>query len=481
MKLTVKLACALVLLLVCFIATYVYQRLAQEQALSAETMRLEEHILGRTVLAILNCKKDASGYTALAETLPSVHGATHLEVRWVWLDGGGPELPLAPLAKLNPVLQGDEVTLVEGHGADARHMTYFPVATVPRPAALEVSQPLQPVPNIHAETATRIAPFYGVPLIFLLGLLGLVIYQMVGQPLRLLQAQTVRIGNGDYTPSNYLVGRDDEVGQLARAINHMSAQLELWRANLQRETRARETMQEQLRHTDRLHLVGKMAASITHEFATPLSLIEAKVEGLAAQPNLSPAMLEDLSVVAAQEKRLRNITRQLMTLAHQRTPQKQIVDLPDILQSTVHILAPLARLREVKLECRGRNGGISANVDPALMQQVLINIIMNALQAAPAQSTVQAGVGRRVARDKMQFDEPERDWNLLWVQDEGEGIVQEKKDEIFQAFFTTKKPGSGTGLGLSISYDIVKEHGGWIEVDSTSGTCFNIYLPTEIG
>jgi signal transduction histidine kinase len=120
-------------------------------------------------------------------------------------------------------------------------------------------------------------------------------------------------------------------------------------------------------------------------------------------------------------------------------------------------------------------------VDAGQIQQVLVNLIVNAFHAMPRGGRVELGLRRESRRPPDQVEAPEREMISLHVADEGEGIPKENLHQIFDPFFTTKDVGEGTGLGLSIAYGIIQEHGGWIEVESGpgKGSRFSIYLPPE--
>ena len=115
------------------------------------------------------------------------------------------------------------------------------------------------------------------------------------------------------------------------------------------------------------------------------------------------------------------------------------------------------------------------------IQQVLMNLIVNALQAMPQGGTVEVSLRKAHKAHPQRVGASEGMWLCLSVRDDGEGISEEDLGHLFDPFFTTKDVGEGTGLGLSIAYGIVREHGGWIEVKSElgKGSCFYIYLPQE--
>ena len=131
--------------------------------------------------------------------------------------------------------------------------------------------------------------------------------------------------------------------------------------------------------------------------------------------------------------------------------------------------------------CRTRRASLIASVDPDQIQQVLTNLMVNAIQAMPDGGAVQVAIRRERARPPEDHEADQGDYFCIEVKDEGEGIPQEDLPHLFEPFFTTKEVGEGTGLGLSIAYGIVLEHGGWIDVASQpgQGSRFLAYLPQE--
>jgi two-component system NtrC family sensor kinase len=124
---------------------------------------------------------------------------------------------------------------------------------------------------------------------------------------------------------------------------------------------------------------------------------------------------------------------------------------------------------------------VNVKADPSQMQQTLMNLVINGIQAMRKGGTLTLGFGQERARPQWAPDRPEASYLVVCVKDEGEGIPRENINKIFDPFFTTKGVGEGTGLGLSVAFGIIKEHEGWIDVESElgKGSCFKVYLPRE--
>jgi two-component system NtrC family sensor kinase len=124
---------------------------------------------------------------------------------------------------------------------------------------------------------------------------------------------------------------------------------------------------------------------------------------------------------------------------------------------------------------------VNVKADPSQMQQTLMNLVINGIQAMREGGTLTLEFWQERARPQGAPDRPEAPYLVICVKDEGEGIPRENINKIFDPFFTTKGVGEGTGLGLSVAFGIVKEHEGWIDVESEvgKGSCFKVYLPRE--
>ena len=152
-----------------------------------------------------------------------------------------------------------------------------------------------------------------------------------------------------------------------------------------------------------------------------------------------------------------------------------------IVRQSLDLLDPLARKNKVALSVEGEDFPGVARVDADLIQQLLLNLLMNALHATHAGGHVEVGVRRESIHPPADVGGDEGEYLCIHVHDDGTGIPEEHVSHVFEPFFTTKEVGEGTGLGLSVAYGIVRDHGGWIDVASRvgEGSCFSVYLPLE--
>ena len=163
----------------------------------------------------------------------------------------------------------------------------------------------------------------------------------------------------------------------------------------------------------------------------------------------------------------------LLDVVRPATPALEPIDVADVVEELVPLLRHAARQRGVQLETGQRHDGTRVRGDSGQLQQILMNLVVNALEATPAGGKVVIGVG---AAERM-----DRPGVALTVADTGAGITPEALPRIFEAFFTTKSRGQGTGLGLAICRDIAKAHGGEMTVETRhgGGTTFTLWLPAE--
>jgi signal transduction histidine kinase len=300
----------------------------------------------------------------------------------------------------------------------------------------------------------------------------------VGYPLERLIEKTERIGRGDFSGPLKVKGTD-ELSRLSLAVNSMCDQLNEQQQTIRAESAERIAALEQLRHADRLKTVGRLAAGIAHELGTPLNVIAGRA-ALIAGRRLDPSeVLASASTIKAEADRITGIVQQLLVFARRRTPQRNQIDLRHVVADTVHLLQPLADKSQIQLCVAGDGQPREAWIDAGRIQQVLTNLVMNAVQSMPNGGEIVIRLDtRRDCPPDQPLEEPQ-EVQAVSVEDQGTGIAADELQQVFEPFFTTKEVGEGTGLGLSIAYGIVQEHGGWIDAASEPGrgSTFTIYLP----
>jgi signal transduction histidine kinase len=239
----------------------------------------------------------------------------------------------------------------------------------------------------------------------------------------------------------------------------------------------------QLRHADRLATVGKLASGLAHELGTPLNIISARAEMIASGETTAPEVLDYSRIIVEATDRLAGIVGQLLDFARARDLSKARYDVVLLTRRTLDLLTPLAAKRKVTLAMNDDVAPIETDVDAGQFQQVLTNLIMNAVQAMPTAGDVRVRLSVERTRRPDQPDGPPSEYVRVTVRDAGIGMTPDQLHHIFEPFYTTKAVGDGTGLGLSVAYGITRDHGGWIDVESEvgKGSLFAVYLPRTVG
>ncbi|MCC6623267.1 MAG: HAMP domain-containing protein [Deltaproteobacteria bacterium] len=483
MRLTRKLTFALagaILLVLGFNAAI---RIGLELPAYESDVRRDGQLLGRALAGAVSLTwRQVGPAEALALIEDANFRESNVTIRWVWLgatpgSGAGPAAPIELGAHLS---DGDTVAMRWRAPGD-EHDAIYTYASVRVPDGLRGAVELRE--SLAAEEAfmfrsalqSTLATTVLVLLCSAIALgLGAV---LVGRPVRKLVDQAQRIGAGDLSARIELTQRD-EIGELSRALNVMVSRLAAARADFDRESEARLAAVEQLRHADRLTTIGKLAAGIAHEVGTPLNVISGFAQLIADEHPPGTPTHEHAAVVTSQTKRVAGIIRELLDFARLRPPRKSPEDLALIAHQVAGLLQPLTQKRQVRVAIDVPTESLEADVDAGQIQQVLTNLIVNAVHVSPPGAAVSVVIAAREATPPADIGGATGRWAVITVGDTGPGIAPDVLPRIFEPFFTTQEPGEGTGLGLSVAYGIVKEHGGWIEVDSAPGrgSRFSVFL-----
>jgi signal transduction histidine kinase len=188
-------------------------------------------------------------------------------------------------------------------------------------------------------------------------------------------------------------------------------------------------------------------------------------------------------VIGEQAARMTDMIRQLLDLSRRRSTRMGAVNVAQCVRSAAEMLSPVASARKVAIEVDAPVTPLVVRLDAGEAQQVLTNVVLNAVQASHDGGRVRVAVEERRATPPAMRGGPEGRYVRIVIADEGEGIAAEDLPHVFEPFFTTKGPGEGTGLGLAIAEGIVQDAGGWIEVHSERGrgTEMAIHLPPAQG
>jgi signal transduction histidine kinase len=239
---------------------------------------------------------------------------------------------------------------------------------------------------------------------------------------------------------------------------------------------------EQLRHADRLTTVGKLASGMAHELGTPLNVVAGRARLIAGGEVDGDEAKKSAQVVLDQADRMTRLIRQLLDFARPRAPKKEPTDLRALASRVTSLLGPIAQKAGVSVSVTAGGDDAFAEVDEGQLTQVATNLVLNAIQATPSGGKVELAVTRGEETPPADLGSKAgapRTFVRLEVADTGSGMDAATRARVFEPFFTTKPVGDGTGLGLSVSWGIVREHGGWISVESEPGrgSKFSVHLP----
>jgi signal transduction histidine kinase len=308
----------------------------------------------------------------------------------------------------------------------------------------------------------------------LVAVLGLVIWaalqRLVFRPVGDLLEGIERVATGE-TGVPVPVRSRDELAHVATAFNRMTERMEEARQRVEAETDRSLELMRRLRQTESLAIAGKLCSSIAHEVGTPLNIIAGRAElMLRALPKESP-LREDLDVVIAQIDRISKMIRAALDPFRQREPERTATAPGSVTEGLRPLLQHFARSRGVSLAVSIPRDLPEVLVDPGHLQQVLINLLTNAIEATPA--------GGRVVVTGAHRADDGRPGVAIEVRDTGSGIPADVLPKIFDPFFSTKPAREGAGLGLAICRDLVRSNGSEIQVASAAGegTTFTVWLP----
>jgi signal transduction histidine kinase len=313
-------------------------------------------------------------------------------------------------------------------------------------------------------------------------IIGYLLSQSIAKPILKLRSVSKAVAEGDL---NQRTGfkRSDEIGDLAAVFDLMTFRLRkrtaqaarLYAETLERneelaKANARlQSAQQQLIQSEKLAATGQLTAGIVHDVKNPLAVIKGLAEELQEEVLLSTEATEQLKTIRDNANRANQIVTDLLKFAREATPVMKRQNICETVKTATRLTDYLARKGKVEVITEIPTDPVMVTYDSTQIEQVLVNLFQNAIQAMPNGGKININLNR------------EEKGISLRVQDEGVGIPAENLSRIFDPFFTTKPEGEGTGLGLSVSYGIVTKHRGRIDVKSTpgKGSSFTIKLPYD--
>jgi len=266
---------------------------------------------------------------------------------------------------------------------------------------------------------------------------------------------------------------------VARAVE-TSPMMEGWVMVLRDVTQEYET-QQNIQRQERLAGIGQMAAGIAHDFNNIIAVIMLYSQMSLRQPDLPEKIKERLTIIADQGERASELINQILDFSRSSILDLRPLDMLPVLKETVRLWQRILP-EDIRVELNYQAGTYTINADPTRIQQVLMNLAVNARDAMPNGGTLSIDLARLHVADRTSapiVDLGPGEWVRITIADTGDGIPDDALPHIFEPFFTTKAPGEGAGLGLAQVYGIVTHHQGHINVHSQvgTGTVFTLYLP----
>jgi two-component system NtrC family sensor kinase len=318
-----------------------------------------------------------------------------------------------------------------------------------------------------------------VSVIILSLLLSLLLTRFVNKPINRLLAATKRAADGNLDQP-VAIRSHDELGELSGSFNHMISELkrsrdaiEEWTQTLEHRvlerTQELQKVQDQLIHAGKMAALGELAAGVAHEINNPLTGILTFSSLMLKKVDENHPWKKDLDTIVQQTSRCRNIVRGLLDFARQRKPDKKEWDIHTLIERTLTLVEKQAPFQNISIIKKFRPEIPMLLIDADQIQQVFMNILLNAADAMAGGGTLSIMTEMKNGVAEISFT------------DTGCGIAKEHLLKLFDPFFTTKQTGKGTGLGLAISYGIIQGHNGDIQIESElgKGSTFRIKLPVE--
>ena len=316
------------------------------------------------------------------------------------------------------------------------------------------------------------------------GTLSLVLFvtrKWISQPISQLMEGIKNMARGNLH-TRIDLKRGDELSELGHAFNQMAVDLKEAQDRIIEEAEMKLELERGLRQSEKLATIGQLASGLAHEIGTPLNIISGRVELTKRRLEDKEGAQKNLDIIAQQTERITKIIQQLLGFVRKKKPEQKNLNITTLLEATLDFLDHEIQKQKVKVVREIKDDLPSVTGDPDQLQQVFLNIILNAIQSIPQGGTVRLSASSKwISKEGLEDDS--RRYVEVCVEDTGIGMEREVMENIFNPFFTTKEKDRGTGLGLTVSQGIVQDHEGWIDVESEvgKGSVFKVYLPSGEG
>lgn len=377
------------------------------------------------------------------------------------------------------------ITPIENQQACSNAACHAHPASTKILGVLDTNLSLAKVDQSLAQDRHRMLAYFTAALTALILLCGIFVRRVVYNPVRMLQVGTEQVAKGELG-MQIPVTSNDEIGEVAQSFNEMSnklllaqAEITAWAHTLEErvEEKTGELKQAHRRmlHVEKMATIGKMAAVVAHEINNPLSgiltysrLVKRWILKGATSVPKHDEMVGSLDIIALESKRCGDLVQNLLSFSRISPMNLSWCDLSQVIDRCVKLVQHKMDLAAVQLNLDLAPELPPVHCDPAQIEQVVLAMVINAIDAMPQGGNLWISTEVRDAQLR------------LIVRDDGIGIPEEHLAHIFEPFYTTKESG-GSGLGLAISQNIVERHGGSITVESAvgRGTTFRVLLPVD--
>lgn len=480
MKLSTRLLLPLLAAVAAVMVVYAFWAVRQRVETLTREARAETYIYARTLGLAMEAAFRSAVLTDAQELIDRLSREQTIYGVLVYGGNGRPLLMSEPLAQEDAAAV-DSVRRVMSLGEpldfdrEIRGVRVFSVVHPVRDplgkviAAFEVTQPLSVLEAEIARTRQRFLLNTATLLVAVTVMTLLLVRRLVARPLARLIAGSRALAEGELGHRVEADPGATELAQLAEEFNSMANRLQVAHGELVREAEERVLLERRLRETEKLAAIGNIAAGIAHEVGAPLHVIRGRAELLMRRPGIGEQEQRNLRIIVEQIERITRIVRNLLDFARRREPRMEMVDAAEVVRGVLEFLDPELERAGIAIDFEA---AIPARVrgDASLLDQVFLNLLVNAIQALDGQA------GER--RIRIRIAPVEGDRVAVDLRDTGPGIAADVRNSLFEPFVTTKASGEGTGLGLAVARSIVAEHDGTLEVlDEAGGAAFRVTLP----
>jgi two-component system, NtrC family, sensor kinase len=378
----------------------------------------------------------------------------------------GTEVPDS--VKQQVLIKGNQWTTTQTYLNDRYISTYEPIEDIfgRRVGMLSVSVPESNYSNVQKKFFAffMLATLIGAVIAIVMGYL--ISYQIM-KPIHRLMKASLEVSKGSVAPEIGPISKDPQIAIMQKTFKDMVESMQ----------RRRMESRSQIIQSEKQASVGRLAAGVAHEINNPLTGVLTYTHMLLRRKDFPDDVRADLQVIAESTERVRKIVKGLLDFSRQTKLDPEPTEINRLVEASIKLIENQALLKGVNIQFHQGEALPLITLDRSQIQSVLLNILINALDASKPSDTITVHTTPAVSSS----DTGKRGVETI-ISDTGCGIVPENLNKIFDPFFSTKEVGKGTGLGLSVSLGIVKEHGGDIRVQSEvgKGTTFFIWLPVNM-